>query len=529
MEAYSKAQSKLWMRVGQGMLQLLNSTTMVIFLFLTSSLCLFNNGLVNNSKAVPFVVLFLLVCGVIIVQKIEAKSIALFLKKSYYPILLSATLLVFCVQVYIVSRLNTNIGWDVARIMQAAQAVDLRPHDAYFSLYPNNLLLFFIYRALIVAFTKFGVTEIWLGFSVLNAAMVTISVFLASEAGKNMKGKQSGYIAWILSVLVFGFFPWLIIPYSDTLSMPFTIGIFYLYTILKKSDNLKRKWVLATLMGFVTGVAYLLKPTNSIVFIAVVLISIVFHLGKWSSLKKECAYLLAAIGCIVLVNSIFSIFVEKQNMLQINPEQKATPLSFMMLGTSKVVYEDGYTLYGTWNETDAEIIQNSKAKEELNEQSKQAIKDRINGMGPVGYLNFLQNKARWIFSDGTFFWGQEGNFANFKELSPSIVKEFYAPTGGLYKVFQTVSYGIWCGILLLLVFPLLSLRKYWVEPQLSVLRCSILGILIFLLFFEGRSRYLIPYLPIFTILASHGFFVAKENIEKHIRNIKNADKQVIQK
>ena len=38
------------------------------------------------------------------------------------------------------------------------------------------------------------------------------------------------------------------------------------------------------------------------------------------------------------------------------------------------------------------------------------VKERLKGFGIVGYIKFLYNKANWILSDGTFYYGYEGTW-----------------------------------------------------------------------------------------------------------------------
>lgn len=129
------------------------------------------------------------------------------------------------------------------------------------------------------------------------------------------------------------------------------------------------------------------------------------------------------------------------------------PMShFFMLGLS---YKDGR--YGAWNANDLNFSLSFNTKEEKIEANKKVIKQRFENFGPLGYANFILNKARWItlmflisISTLNFILNKKNNFYDF---SFSII---------------------------------------------------IFGIILFILLFEGRSRYLILYLPFFTMYASNG-------------------------
>ena len=59
------------------------------------------------------------------------------------------------------------------------------------------------------------------------------------------------------------------------------------------------------------------------------------------------------------------------------------------------------------------------------------------------------------------------------------------------------------------------------NEEIDILKLSIIGIILFVLLFEGRSRYLINYIPVFIVTGTYGL---EESFEL-IRKIKNRMKK----
>ena len=70
------------------------------------------------------------------------------------------------------------------------------------------------------------------------------------------------------------FLPYIIIPYTDTISMVFPILIFYLYIKIKEEKNENKRAFFTILEGMLTILGYHIKPTIVIVVIAICIVEI---------------------------------------------------------------------------------------------------------------------------------------------------------------------------------------------------------------------------------------------------------------
>lgn len=140
-----------------------------------------------------------------------------------------------------------------------------------------------------------------------------------------------------------------------------------------------------------------------------------------------------------------------------------------------------------------------------------------------GISVFLNEKLLWITNDGTFFWGGEGGF--FQGVSPSVeamqgnwgktLKSWIVIDSPNYSFLQTLQQGLWLLFLVLIAVPLFIKDEFDLTCDLiGCLRFSAVGILSFILLFEGRSRYLISFLPVFAMLATYGLICIDKKIHR---------------
>lgn len=136
-----------------------------------------------------------------------------------------------------------------------------------------------------------------------------------------------------------------------------------------------------------------------------------------------------------------------------------------------------------------------------------AIK-RIKEMGVVGTGKHLVSKTLTNYYDGTFFWGGEGGFfSQMREEKDLLLNSFLrglyhiGGSGKYYLLWANFEQMVWLTILLFNVFSGLG-RK---NENKNVIMLGIIGLTLFELIFEARSRYLYTYTPLYIVLAVYGF------------------------
>jgi len=424
--------------------------------------------------------------------------------------------LLFVLQLFFVSLFYTNTGYDGFFVYRAGTETGnmFDGLDYYFSNYPNNFLILFLTYSIHHINLFFGgfFDTLWL-LVVMNILLVDVSLYLIYAISKKVFSQKIAVYALLLGVLLLGFTPWLTSVYSDTISMPIGLLVYYLYLKLKDNTNAKIKIAYAVLIGCLLYVGYLIKPSAIFSGIAIILIELFCcHYKKLIRDTKKIGLILCAGAAVftgmMLVHLPYNYLVEQQQIVPYDESENFPFTHWMMLGLSETEFREN-PAFGMWNMADYRLTWETLGKEEKRAKNIAVIKERFKTFGIFGYLQFLWKKSLWILGDGTFFWGNEGALVS-PTMQPGIqqlVQNFiYASQDGTGKYYGYYVYLLqtsWFIVFSCLVLALFCIKKY-ASKQFFIISCTILGSIVFILLFEGRSRYLLNNLGFFIMIASLG-------------------------
>ena len=196
---------------------------------------------------------------------------------------------------------------------------------------------------------------------------------------------------------------------------------------------------------------------------------------------------------------------------------ESRPMShFMMMGLKTSYREYPRPLYGAYSLDDDLLTTSGRADGSSHEIAISEIKKRLTDMGAIGYISFLNNKAVWIMSDGTFYAYGEGlaiggpvHYVR-DDFLHKIAQNLFSIDGRFYPATSNVFHGAWVALLILICLQLpaiLRRHKLVRATQLIVIQLSLAGIIAFVLLFEGRSRYLYNFLPLFIIAGLYSLYL----------------------
>lgn len=463
-----------------------------------------NGVTVSNGVLLLYGVLVLLAFGTIY-NVFFRKYVNMLSKRECNILLVVGCIILFIIQLYIAYNIYFLSGWDVSVLRDAStdfannQIFDSQYRlSLYFARYPNNVFLTFI-------FTIIKQITIFIGGNDINFALVVVSVWLLNISAWFITKcaaiifKDRYYI--ILTLFIYSIYialsPWMVIPYSDTYSIIFTIMVLYFY-LNRRNINSYLAWGLIFSLSLIGS---LIKPTCIIVLIAILIIELWKFIFYSNKEKLKCTkYLLVLLPCIMVFTSLKSL---SYNYLGYkNNETYEFPLThFLMMGmnpvTKGVYYGEDVAYTSSFSGIDNKINANLEL-----------VKNRLNDYGIGGYFKLLGEKLMTNYNDGTFAWSVEGGFYSIildppNKTTAKTLREIYYSNGKYYRGYEVYQQTIW---IVLLFFMLLSLKRLAcdVENDLYVIALTIIGITLFLLLFEARARYLFLYSPYYILLAVVG-------------------------
>lgn len=419
----------------------------------------------------------------------------------------------FCLQIAFAKSYYRMNGWDVSAVLDGAYGLlnGEMTLPGYFAQNSNNIFLLLMFKWYLGIVIKFGIQDMLLATVVLNIVFIDIAIGLITLICKKIWGKVVAISSLLFSIPMLGFTLWMTVPYTDTLSMLFPVLIFYLF--LKTEEKVKQPFVYVGLIGVAASVGWLFKPTNIIIVIAFIIIKIIS--GKVSKdsfvgcIKGIAVFVLAFIlvqgGYLATRERVVGEFITAQDI-----KENENPFThFLMMGMQKQETGNGTYSYGAYLWEDVQNTLNHVGQAEKRSYNMQIVKERLSQFGVGGYLKFLYDKTNWVCGDGTFHYGGEGEFYITEPPQTGAVGKFiqgfaYLETDGFQKYYANILQGLWVAVMCFLVVgAVLDLNEYK-NTKLAVLRLTVIGILLFILMFEGRSRYLMNHLPIFILLAVYG-------------------------
>jgi hypothetical protein len=434
------------------------------------------------------------------------------------PLLAVGFLVVFALQLLCVRELYSTHHWDPRAVFGAAirlaefNQLPMAVHTpamylrfglpvSYWSRYPNNLPLVFVYEAVFRVCAAIGLSSPVYVSTCVNVLVLDVGVLLTGVCARRLWGRSAGRIALVIALPFLAFSPWISVAYSDTIATVFPILLLCLY--MRYLDAAPRvQFLYAAAIGGVTALGYLFKPHVVAMTLAIGFVHALAPRSE-SPLIAKASKLVAVALAALMVAGAFGAYRDYRMKGLISKEQFAasafpvTHLIAMSLGTE----------LGGYNEADVTEESAIAGAEAKNERNIRVIKERLARMGPLGYAAFLDRKLRWMTTDGTFFWQSE---ASASKIEP-IHRGAFARTlqavlfrdGPSFRYYSLVASGMWLAILFSMVAPVATSRRFDTDRVLLVARASIIVLLLMLLVLEGRSRYLIAFMPVFVLLASY--------------------------
>lgn len=412
--------------------------------------------------------------------------------------------------------------WDAGVVFRTAvvaasdtkSSTDLTPYDQdYFVTYPNNATIALILTAWFKLWGLLGIYNYTFLAIALNVLCMNIALWMTYAISRKMFGVRASLLTIVFGVLFITLSLWSRMYYSDTMGLPFPIAILWLTTLVRDVDQRKNvRSLIFLLLGVTIGFGYMVKPSVIIVAVALAIVYLIRLIGEPVIRIKPMTLSV----CLIASGLLIGVIIPNKfatTYMGVN-QSKAMPMShFAMLGLSKVDCIDKTRIceYGIWNRRDLGYYSEYSPKgiDVYQHFTYEEIHRRISNYGLAGYATFLTQKGSWIISDGSFYAYKEGDFSVVPTQAKShlgrIIYENFFMKGRYYDrtlYYIEIAWYALLGLIALQVLFVLSGKK--ILQELVVAQISIFGLLVFLLIFEARSRYLYLYLPFFILLATHG-------------------------
>jgi hypothetical protein len=410
--------------------------------------------------------------------------------------------------VVVATSLRFTWSWDVGVAFRLAgllrTGVPLTENQVtYLSRYPNTHPLISVHRAAYAVAESTG----WRVETVLDTLVgvaAGLTVLLVHPLVAPAAGRVRAVAAQLVVIALVATSPWMAVPYTDVLAMPLLTGAVVL--VLRAAR--RRDWLGALQLLVAAPLAagaVVLKTTPAVLVLAVAVVGLLLAVdlrARWTQALGVLVGTVAWVGVTVaLVSTLLASATTALGpvaLAQLRPDAAPPVLWWVANGMTPSTSPGNPTRYGGYNAVMLRDISEMDSTA-ATEWSREWIRHQWLRRGVDDLAVFYANKAAWNWGDAMFWaWG-EGQDAIALTLPPTegvrgVVNDVDGPFGRWYPLRSDLAQGLW--LALLLVTGIGALRARAPNRDVLLVGLTLLGITVFTLLFQGRSRYLLTFVPL---------------------------------
>lgn len=317
-------------------------------------------------------------------------------------------------------------------------------------------------------------------------ACMQLSFFLVYKICDKLFKRRVHKILALLAVMLNPvLFAYSCIFYSDVVSMPFLLSAVYFGILAAESIGRKRFLLFSALTAIAVGIGFCIKGS-----VAVAGVALIIYLFFKVNIKRALCFTAA-----VVLGLAGIVFAERQIMYCSNiitpdgVESYGFPMShWVMMG---LIGRGGY------NDDSFMFTYSQPNKNTRDAACREKISDTLRDMGVTGMAKHIVDKLNYTWSGGVYqlTW-------QLSNTPDSPAKRFF----GGSAAFLCIAFIAQNILILLMTASFLLSAIHCRTDDLYLLRLTVFGLVLFLLLWETRSRYMVNMLPLFILIASDGLF-----------------------
>ena len=390
---------------------------------------------------------------------------------------------------------DNHMLYEGSRMLASQGNFDGADYGLYLARFSNQWGAVLMLTGFFKALMALGVTNLFYPCVLLEALLYLLAMNALLMIARRLRGVRGELMLLAMLALCLPLYLAASVLYTDTFSLPFVI--FSLDFALRVPQAKTRRGQLgcAALCGLLAFIGGQIKMTVAIVVIAAV---IVWMLTMRPARAALCALLAA--GILAGGTQAVHVYMENEVLDPAVVAQNNTPTIhwiMMSIPTPDNPYGGFSGDYGiTWGMQEA-----GAPREEVMASIYSRMKDKIYSLRyPSRLIPALLRKNAASQGDGTFGMTEMLDDGPLRE---NAVSAFVLEGRRFYELYMGVCSGIWSAHLLLIALSL------WLDMKQRDLRAAIpaiahLGMLLFLMLWEARGRYMFSFVPVALLLSMGG-------------------------
>ena len=366
-------------------------------------------------------------------------------------------------------------------------------YDLYLARFSNQWGFFLMITAFCRGLLALGIENQFYAMVVVQALLYTAAIHCLLSIARRLGGVRAELL---LTGLLAAFMPLYLaaaVLYTDTFSLPFVI--FTLHFALKTADakTLPGTLLQAAACGLCAFIGCQIKMTVAIVLIAA---CIVWLLSKKIG-HRLCAALLSGAILVLGTQGLHGVMLRDVLDPAMVAQHNTPTIHWVMMSipTGDNPYGNQSRDYNiTWT-----MMEEGASREAVMDSIYSRMKDKIYTLRyPNRLLLAMLRKNASSQGDGTFGMTEMLDDGPVRE---NAVSQLVLEGRPHYAVYSAVCSGVWYAALMLAALAVYAdIRRR--DLRLAIPAVSLLGMLLFLLLWEARSRYMFSFTPVLLLLAA---------------------------
>lgn len=367
-----------------------------------------------------------------------------------------------------------NIHAEAVNMLENGKISYIEYYAGYTNQQPLTIFLFFLFSIA----KHLGITDYNAAGIGFNIVMIFLSAWCTHKIC-SLWSLKAGVISLIVFLIDPMLFIWASHYYTDTICMPFMLGGVLLFLHAEKTESKKKKILFLILSAFLIFIGGQIRMTAVFPLIAICMFLFIKYPVK--SFLKRFAFIVIGLFCaMILISSMLNTYGVKDRRYEY-------PVThWLKLGLS----ENGMYTTEDNNTTKAQDSYEKKVNENIS-----TIKERIKERGVLGLKQLYLKKISKSWSSAAVTERLQTTVESYNTL-------YKYTTGRSSKAFKYWLQIVRC-TMLIFVFAgvILALRrKTDVNAWMFI---TILGGIVFYIFWEVKPKYILCFLPVFYIIQSY--------------------------
>lgn len=384
-------------------------------------------------------------------------------------------------------------------------------NNDYFVIYPNNqfILAFLLYYYKILSMAGIFIDSDLSNYMgcILNIFMISLSITLGFFICKKIWNNSGALMYLIFSFLFLPYYINAFRFYTDTLSLPFVVNSIFSFVKFKEASSGKQKLIYSCLTGTALSFGILLKGSLYILLTAIIIYFII-------TIKNKLQIIALAMMLITLgsINFMWHKYIDNCGWIDNSAKNKLeVPVTHWIMMAS--------TGNGGFRQEDLDYTLSFPDKASKKAATIEKTLERIDSYkGLTKYLDFQFDKISEALADGKF--AQSPHLSWYKRRA--WIHDYILEDGLHYKTFYNyITIFVVSIYLLIFLSFLFEIKKKEIGYGFFMNLC-IIGIMLFFMLWEVKSRYFLNFTPIYfmcSINALNSFIALFDSVSENYRNL----------